>query len=103
MTDSQDIQFRQYGRPYHHDPYFDEMGEGHRRGMDWGFEYLLYSNKLREHVLAENPKSVLDVGCGDGRFLKGLPAAIDRRVGLDINDRALGFARAFSPDVDFRA
>lgn len=95
MTDSQEIQSRQYGYPYHHLPFINETGKGYRaREVDWGFEYLLYMRKLRGYVSAENPESVLDVGCGDGFLLGSLPTDIKRRVGLDINERALSFGRA---------
>jgi 2-polyprenyl-3-methyl-5-hydroxy-6-metoxy-1,4-benzoquinol methylase len=58
--------------------------------------------RVAEIVAAERPLSVLDVGCGDGYLLGTLPTTIPIRRGVDIDDRALAFARAFFPDVDYR-
>lgn len=101
MSKSQDIQYRQYEFPYHHIPFLDKRGDGKRiRALKWGFEYLVYMNHIAETIEKFSPSSVLDVGCGDGYLLRLLDCPL--RVGVDINDRALSFARAFCPAADFR-
>ena len=101
---AQAIQFRQYEFPYHHIPHVNARGNGNRvRVLKWGLEYLIYMEHVAELICREGPKSVLDVGCGDGFLLGRLPGTIPVRVGIDLNERAISFARAFFPEVDFRA
>jgi len=103
MPDIQRRQQEQYVFPYHHISSVDERGEGTRvRILNWGFEYLLYNARLVELVHSLRPQSILDVGCGDGYFLGQVDERIPLRVGVDINERALNFAKAFYPSVDYR-
>jgi 2-polyprenyl-3-methyl-5-hydroxy-6-metoxy-1,4-benzoquinol methylase len=102
-ADSQEIQSQQYSYPYHHIPYVKGAGDGVRiRMLNWGFEYLICKERLVDLIAREKPKAVLDVGCGDGALLGALPASIKARIGIDTNPRAISFARAFFPDVEFR-
>lgn len=94
----------QYVFPYHHISHIDDRGQGHRiRCLGWGFEYLLYNKRIVELICSLKPNSVLDVGCGDGYLLGQIPNDVAKKVGVDINLRALGFASAFFPHVDYRA
>jgi 2-polyprenyl-3-methyl-5-hydroxy-6-metoxy-1,4-benzoquinol methylase len=106
MAQDANIQRRQqdqYSYPYHHIPFIDERGEGRRiRVLKWGFEYLLYMDRLMDEIRALRPSSVLDVGCGDGYLLGHLGEEVGLRVGVDINERALSFAKAFFPAVEYR-
>jgi len=108
MTDSlpverSKIQELQYMFPYHYIPHFDEEGYATRfRILNWGLEYLCYQMHIAKLVETCQPTSVLDVGCGDGRFLGLLSDAIPRRVGVDLSDKAISYAKAFHPDVDYR-
>ncbi|MAB15387.1 class I SAM-dependent methyltransferase [Parvibaculum sp.] len=101
--DIQHIQREQYVFPYHHISFIDDRGQGSRvRILSWGFEYLIYNTRLASIVQSLEPRSVLDVGCGDGYFLGQLHDKIPTRVGVDIDERALKFAQAFHPHVDYR-
>ena len=100
----QAIQSKQYEFPYHHIPHFNARGNGNRvRLLKWGLEYLIYMEHVAKLVCDAKPSSVLDVGCGDGFLLGHLPTSIPKRVGVDLDERALSFAHAFFPEVDFRA
>lgn len=104
MTERAAIQEAEYEFPYHHIPHFDVAGVGARaRILPWGLDYLLYLGRMRDLVVQQDPDSVLDVGCGDGRFLGLLPASIGRRMGVDLSERAIQFARAFHPGIEFDA
>lgn len=94
------LQGRQYAFPYHHLAFRDAGGEPCRhRVLPWGLEYLCCLEHLRLVVEQLQPDSVLDVGCGDGRLL-GLLDGVSRRRGIDIDARAVAFARAFVPDAE---
>lgn len=56
-----------------------------------------------DQLAGERFDSVVDVGCGDGRFLAVLEGRYDdaRLVGIDYSDRAIRLARALNPKVDF--
>lgn len=97
------IQESQYAFPYHYLPHLDADGRAYRgRYLKWGYEYLCYHQHVRETVAALQPQSIVEVGCGDGSLIGSLTVA-ERRVGVDISKRAIAFAQAFHPEVDFRA
>lgn len=97
-----DIQEHQYEFPYHYIPRLDASGRGQRyRVLGWGFEYLCYQNHLVDKVREMSPGSVLEVGCGDGCFIGALGSTVPQRVGADLSEKAIAFARAFHPDVAF--
>ena len=97
-----DIQDRLYEFPYHYIPHFEADGTPSlMRRLNWGFDYLCYQKHLHEKVVALQPQSVLEVGCGDGYFIGGLPSTIPIRVGADLSSRSIAFARAFHPDCTF--
>lgn len=97
------LQNSQYVFPYHYIPHFQSEGcPSIQRKLSWGLEYLCYQEHLKEKVTRLAPKSVLEVGCGDGYFLGGLPETIDNKVGVDLSEKAIAFAKAFHPSCDFR-
>lgn len=97
------IQDSQYDFPYHYIPYFDNRGYGTiYRMLNWGYEYLCYIKHIKLLIESYQPKSVLDVGCGDGRLLGLLSDNIQKKIGIDLSDRAIAFAKAFHPLIDFR-
>ncbi len=97
------LQDGQYNFPYHYIPHYDEKNRSgvRLRRLGWGLEYLCYIRHVARLVSELCPQSVLDVGCGDGRFLGMLPPSIPRKVGCDLSSRAIAFARAFNPDLEF--
>lgn len=96
------MQDAQYAFPYHHIPHVDGNGVPRRtRGLHWGMEYLCYQLHALEMVHALAPRSVLEVGCGDGRFIGSLGTAVSTRVGVDLSESSIRFARAFYPEVQF--
>ena len=97
------IQEARYAFPYHYIPHFDAPGRPSvLRTLSWGLEYLCYMHHIKQLVDSLAPASVLEVGCGDGRFI-GLLGTVARRVGVDLAPRAIQFARVFNPDVEFFA
>ncbi|WP_026915726.1 class I SAM-dependent methyltransferase [Christiangramia portivictoriae] len=96
-----EYQENQYIFPYHHIPYLDsENNVVNHRSLGWGFKYFTYLLRIKELVEEINPDSILDVGCGEGRFL-GLLGNRIRKVGVDLSPRPIKFAQAFHPDIEF--
>ena len=89
--------------PDRHLPHFDEQGgAAPMRSLSWGLEYLCYLRHLSLLIEELGATSLLDVGCGDARLFQTLPPNVTRRLGIDLSERAIGFARAFNPRDDFR-
>lgn len=101
-TNEYKIQNAQYAFPYHH---LAHMGDWHGHvfpSMDtyyWsGFEYLAYNQHIIEKIMSLEPKSLLDVGCGDGKFLQLLRDKVSfagknmKMDGIDISQEAINLA-----------
>ena len=74
------------------------------RGRDHGPEFLnLWMNVVSSYVQDQRIKTVLDLGCGTGRFTEGLAACFDADViGLDPSSKMLAQARAKRRDPRVR-
>lgn len=96
------IQETQYHFPYHHIPYLDkDHNVVNHRSLDWGFKYFSYLLRIKEIVEKLKPFSVLDIGCGEGRFLGLLNSKIEKKVGVDLAEKPIQFAKAFHPEIQF--
>jgi len=101
MTDRFELQNAQYQFPYHYLPHLEDGHARRGRSLRWGREYLCYLMLLAEKVRALAPRSLLDVGCGDGRLLSLLAPDIPACQGVDLSEAAIRFARAFVPAASF--
>ena len=74
------------------------------RGRDHGPEVLnLWMNVVSSYVKDRKIKTVLDLGCGTGRFTEALAVCFDAEVvGLDPSSKMLGQARAKPRDPRVR-
>lgn len=103
LSKNQNVQESEYFIPYHYIPERDADGFSQTLYWSWGMRYMagieLVLSVLKENVF----KSVLDVGCGDGRFLREVlnfcPDATC--LGIDYSDKAIAFAKAFNPQIDY--
>ena len=103
-TDKYQEQEAQYQFPYHHTPHFLPDGSGMRvRDLDWGFDYLACQQHAKQTIENHKPSSVLEIGCGDGAIIGAFSREIKRLVGVDLSKRAIAFASAFFPDIEFHA
>lgn len=97
------IQDKLYEFPYHYLPRFDPGGTPRlHRHLSWGLDYLTYTSFVVERVRQIAPRSLLDVGCGDGRLINLVRPIVLQVCGVDLSEQALSFARAFNPDIEFR-
>lgn len=97
-----DVQNALYKFPYH---YLSAIEQGSavrlHRQLPWGLEYMTYISFIAELIKTHRPESLLDIGCGDGRFIYMIKRLVPIIRGIDWSEKAIAFARAFNPEVDF--
>lgn len=98
-----EIQNSQYTYPYHYIPYFTKRGFCRKRILEWGGEYLSYLKFVEYELIKRKAFQILDVGCGDGRFLNILKedGSFTKIKGIDLSEQAILLAKAFNPEIDF--
>ncbi len=96
MDETQLIQEEEYSFPYHHIPTISPFSQ--TRSLWWGYEYAAYIGYILSELSSHTFSSLIDIGCGDGRLLAELAHTTSARLhGTDFSEKALSFARAFSP------
>lgn len=106
LDSKQQIQEDQYEYPYHYIPTCADDGAfSQTQHWSWGFRYLGGLLVAQELCEAEPFTSLVDVGCGDGRFLAQINKALPdiRTKGVDYSDRAIHLAKSLNPTIDFEA
>ena len=103
MDTQQSLQERAYRIPYHYLPVVEDGRFSQHQHWSWGYRYL-----GRLHValtlLEQRPfGSLLDLGCGDGRFLREVRQRFAgvRLLGIDSSGAAIRWAQALNPDLRF--
>ncbi len=99
----QKIQEGQYLFPYHYIPQFKNGHFTQHLYWSWGFRYLGGLYLVLDLLQEINFSSLVDIGCGDGRFLKEVKFEYpDKRLlGIDISLRAIRLAKALNPDIEY--
>jgi SAM-dependent methyltransferase len=94
----------EYVFPYHFIPAVNGDDFSATRYWSWGVHYLGGMHLVQSVLETLDFESLVDIGCGDGRFLADLRQAYPdaKLTGFDYSARSIGFARAFTPSVDFR-
>lgn len=105
MDEIQKIQESQYHFPYH---YLVRFGDGvfsQVRQVRWGYIYASYVQFILKRLSEEHFDTLLDIGCGDGKFVFEARRTFPQRVidGVDYSEQAIQFARAFNPTSTFYA
>lgn len=105
ISKNQKVQEEQYSYPYHYIPRVQNGNFRQSLNFSWGFEYLAYTQFLLDELKKIAPSSVLDVGCGDGRFLHEVKLSqnISHLFGIDYSEKAIQFAKILNPDVEWVA
>jgi len=98
MDIKQTKQEGQYSFPYHHIPSLKKGRFSQTRTLLWGYAYISYLETVLDYIEKVPVASLLDIGCGDGKFLyearKRFP---DMALsGNDYSERAIAFAKAFN-------
>jgi 2-polyprenyl-3-methyl-5-hydroxy-6-metoxy-1,4-benzoquinol methylase len=95
LSEQQVKQEVQYAYPYHYIPQWDGHNFSQTQNLALGFEYLSYLHFVMGKAKQIGFKSLLDVGCGDGRFLYEISQRFSdyQLAGLDYSQRAIDFAK----------
>jgi len=105
LRGKQEIQEVQYEYPYHYIPKWENGVFSQLHYWSWGFRYLGGMQVVLDQLARLSFGSVVDIGCGDGRFLrevaKRYPNA--RLLGVDVSERAIQLARAMNPTLEYKA
>jgi 2-polyprenyl-3-methyl-5-hydroxy-6-metoxy-1,4-benzoquinol methylase len=101
----QKIQDDAYSFPYHYIPRF-QPNFSQCYNQPSGFNYAATLEFIINEVKEIKPRSVCDVGTGDGRLVKELNTFLKEKevkiTGIDYSERAINLARALNPSLDFR-
>ncbi len=104
MDAPQRLQELAYRIPYHYLPVAEGGRFSQHEYWSWGYRYLgrleVALSLLGQHPFA----SLLDIGCGDGRFLREVRRrfARPRLLGIDVSENAVRWARALNPGLEFQ-
>ena len=100
----QEIQEEEYGYPYHHIPQWTNGFFSQTKYWSWGFRYLGGIQVVTDLLEQEKFESLVDIGCGDGRFLVEMTRQYPDKhlTGVDYSERAIRLANAMNPDIDYR-
>jgi len=94
LTEKQMHQEASYDFPYHYLDLLKVEELGH-------IEKLSCLKIVKNLIKPFNGQLILDAGCGDGRFCYELRDEKVKTVGVDFSERAIKFAGAFNPNVEF--
>lgn len=88
----EDVQRELYDLPYHW------ILRGYLR-VSYGFRNSVIIDQLKRF----NPETILDIGCGDGKFISDLHNSMPeaRTIGVDSLERAIRFARIMTDSDNF--
>lgn len=103
LTTEQCIQEEQYAYPYHYIPQQDSNTFSQTHHWSWGFRYLGGLRVVIDILQGIAFESLVDIGCGDGRFLREVASAypgVDL-LGIDYSRRAVELASAMNPGLHY--
>ena len=102
MDQTQNSQESEYRFPYHHllEPYPNVILFKYWSGV---LNYLFTQDLIFDQLSQYQFKSVIDVGCGDGKVIKEIAKRFPnaRSAGVDYSEQAISLARLIVPNVTF--
>ena len=103
MDEEQTIQEAQYSYPYHYIPEWQNGNFSQTQHWSWGFRYLGGMKVVLDKLEDLSFNSLVDIGCGDGRFLREIGERYPKKevLGIDYSERAINLAQAMNPDLVF--
>jgi 2-polyprenyl-3-methyl-5-hydroxy-6-metoxy-1,4-benzoquinol methylase len=103
MNKTQSIQEEQYALPYHYVPQYKE-GFSQTLEWSWGLNYVSTVEFIISKIGEEQFKTIVDVGCGDGRLTRELFFEFGGQAnvaGIDYSPTAIRLAQAMNPNIQF--
>jgi len=95
------LQEEQYHFPYHYLPTYDGRRFAQLQHWSWGYRYLGRLQVTLDLLSPLEFESLIDIGCGEGRFLSEVrtrwPAAA--LLGIDASAAAIAQARRMNPEM----
>lgn len=104
MDGIQSAQDSEYDFPYHYIAQRTGLGVRVAHSWRWGFRYIAALEYLLDRMRAIPFQSVVDVGCGDGRFVAEIARTFGdiEALGIDYSRRAIAVAKAMNPPGNYR-
>jgi SAM-dependent methyltransferase len=95
------FQEEEYQFPYHYLSRLSSTGFREHVVDSWGVNYVTTIEFLISELSGQDFDSIVDIGCGDGRFTRELALSGSSRkiCGLDYSQRAIDLAKAMNPDL----
>jgi 2-polyprenyl-3-methyl-5-hydroxy-6-metoxy-1,4-benzoquinol methylase len=102
LKSEQKNQEGEYWFPYHYVAQYKDNNFRHCYLDAWGINYVSTIEFLLGKIRSETHKTIVDIGCGDGRFSRELALAdTDCQVtGIDYSKKAIGLASAMNSDIE---
>lgn len=103
MDCHQKIQEEQYSFPYHYLPSFVKGNFSQNQYWSWGYRYLGRLQVVFDLLCKVEFESLIDIGCGDGRFLKEVNTRFSQKrlLGIDYSETAIALAKRMNPDLRY--
>ena len=98
----QRYQEEEYQFPYHYLLDYDDSAIDIVKRYNYGFVHYTITWLIKRILSQIKPKSLLDVGCGDGKLIyeilnnNNLQVSIKDVIGIDTDNRAIEFAKIFN-------
>lgn len=104
LSSQQAVQEGQYNYPYHYIPEFSNEVFSQTRHWSWGYRYLGGIKVVFDQIKSNLTKSLIDIGCGDGRFIREVAEKHPdlKCAGVDYSGRAIKLAQMMNPELDFQ-
>jgi len=105
FDDKQQAQEAEYGYPYHYIPTWKDGRFSQVLYWPWGFRYLGGMRVVFDRLDMFSFDSLIDIGCGDGRFLREAATCYPeaRLLGVDYSEQAVQLARVMNPGLSYGA
>lgn len=99
----QHVQDEQYDYPYHYIPTLGDDTFSQVHYWSWGFRYMGGMKVVTNQLETRTFRSLIDIGCGDGRFLREVSRVYPTAelLGVDYSEKAVRLAKAMNPDLRY--